>query len=100
MRSLNGTEITDRAAAELATITTLEYLHLKGTSVSDASIEYLATMKSLKELHVDGSQISPTGIATLGKVLPDTSINSSLPASAMPAPATRASADDAGQSNP
>ncbi len=75
---LNGTRITDAGVAQLAQHESLRWLELRHTSLTDASVESLGKLKGLKVIDIVGTKISADGVKRLSKLLPATSVCSSV----------------------
>jgi hypothetical protein len=58
----------------IASIGTLEFLHLGKTAVSDEGVSALTQLKGLKNLILENTQVSPGKIEELRAALPDTEI--------------------------
>jgi hypothetical protein len=52
----------------------LRYLDLKGTRVTDEGLQVLAGFKGLKKLGLGDTKVSDQGVAELGKLRPDLTI--------------------------
>ena len=62
---LARSQVTDAAAATLATMANLERLHLENTKISDAGLVKLAALQNLEYLNLYGTKTTDGGIAKL-----------------------------------
>jgi hypothetical protein len=68
---LRAPEATDDAAAEIAKLGLLRFLHLIDVPLTDAALPSLGKIKNLESLYLDGAKCTDAGLAGLLKERPD-----------------------------
>ena len=66
---LAGTDVTDRALADLSTLTGLEELRLGFTNVGDDGVQHLGGLEHLNSLWLEKTAVTDTGLATLQRLV-------------------------------
>lgn len=67
---LQGTKVTDRGVAAIATLTHLEWLCLRNTSVTDSGILALRSALTLRDLYITRGTVQDESITALERSLP------------------------------
>lgn len=83
---LDDTQVTSECLPLLARCTSLRELWLNNAPIGDEALKDLKSMQHLKALHLNGTKISPDGLYTLGRSLPDTTIEPTPPQQRLPLP--------------
>ncbi len=73
--SVMSSKLTDRAATEVAKLTSLEELTLSSPLLSDQAIDSLASMSSLRKLRLGGESIGEAELERLRQALPDCEVS-------------------------
>jgi len=75
MLDLQGTKITNKGIADIATLPHLEWLCLKNTSVTDSGLLALRSVSTLRDLYIPSSAIHDQSITSLESSLPKLNVH-------------------------
>ena len=76
----NVGQVTDAGLMHVEKLTSLKELYLRNDKISDAGLQYLKGLTKLQTLDFFGTNVSPAGLRELKKSLPNTRIDSGVPA--------------------